>query len=97
MTPARWLVALLSVAALVAVAVLRREPVPTAELPFREDDDGIQPPDPGLFWREARPASPDDVWAALGASAPFREGMARVKAQHEAGEFEPFEHRVPRP
>lgn len=31
-TPARWLVAILAVAALLAAAVLRRQPMPTADL-----------------------------------------------------------------
>lgn len=46
----RLLLAVLGLASLVAIAVLRRQPMPRAELTFREDDDGIQPPDPGLTW-----------------------------------------------
>lgn len=44
----RATLAALTLTALVAWAVLRRQPMPRAELTRREDDDGIQPPDPGL-------------------------------------------------
>lgn len=59
MTPARWLVAILAVAGLVAVAVLRRQPMPTAE--WHADGDRCTGPlcgnpahfdDGPLGWRE---------------------------------------------
>jgi hypothetical protein len=39
-------------------------------------------------------ATPADVWAALEAQPDFNEGMARGKADHEAGRFVPFRNEV---
>lgn len=43
--------------------LLGREPVPSADL-YRESDDGIQPPDPGLRWARPYPVEIDALLAA---------------------------------
>ena len=58
------------------------------------EEHGRSRPSPTAPESKSRSAN---VWALLQADPRFREGMARARQQHDAGEFAPFEHQVPRP